>query len=82
MSNTLSSKTLRRLDVQGFDSVDSAQLASVAPWLRMAFAMCATLAGVGTVLASPVVLAGSIPFLVEIGERLPWYSCNSFLHGF
>ena len=29
-------------------------------------------------------LAGieSIPFLVEIGERLPWYSRNSFLHGF
>ena len=24
----------------------------------------------------------SIPFLVEIGERLPWYSRNSFLHGF
>ncbi len=64
MSNTLSSKTLRRLDVQGFDSVDPAQLASVAPWLRMAFAMCATLAGVGTVLASPVVLAALIPIAV------------------
>ena len=27
-------------------------------------------------------LEESIPFLVEIGERLPWYSRNSFLHGF
>ena len=31
----------------------------------------------------PVVVGReSIPFLVEIGERLPWYSRNSFLHGF
>ena len=36
----------------------------------------------GRVKYGPRLSTESIPFLVEIGERLPWYSRNSFLHGF
>jgi hypothetical protein len=56
MSNTLSVTTRRRLNVQGFSDVDDDTLAEVAPWLRMAFGMCAVLAGAGTALASPALL--------------------------
>jgi hypothetical protein len=44
------------LDIQGFDTVDVNELAPVAPWLRLAFAVCALLGGLGTVLASPTIL--------------------------
>jgi hypothetical protein len=44
------------LDIQGFDTVDVQKLAPVAPWLRLAFGMCALLGGLGTVLASPTIL--------------------------
>jgi Domain of unknown function (DUF4395) len=56
MGKTLSPTTRRRLDVQGFSDVNDATLAEVAAWLRMAFAMCAVLAGAGTALASPTIL--------------------------
>lgn len=56
MSNTLSAITRRRLNVQGFCDVDDETLTNVAPWLRMAFGMCALIAGAGTVLASPTIL--------------------------
>ncbi len=46
----------RRLNVQGFGDVDDKCLMDTAPWLRMAFWMCALMAGVGTVLASPMIL--------------------------
>lgn len=48
--------TRRRLDIQGFEHVDDAALAPVAGWLRLAFALCALLAAVGTILASPALL--------------------------
>lgn len=48
--------TRRRLDIQGFEHVDDGALAPVARWLRLAFALCALLAAVGTILASPAVL--------------------------
>lgn len=60
-TNTLSPATCRRLDIQGFEHVDQQALARVAPWLRLAFALCATLAAVGTVLASPPVLLALAP---------------------
>ncbi|MCH7680452.1 hypothetical protein IID10_13985 [candidate division KSB1 bacterium] len=53
---TVSPKTRRRLEIQGFVDLDDKTIAEVAPWLRMAFAFCATLAGLGTVLASPTFL--------------------------
>ena len=56
MSKILPATTRRRLNVQGFSGVDDETLADVAPWLRMAFGMCALLAGAGTALASPTIL--------------------------
>lgn len=56
MSKALPATTRRRLNVQGFSDVDDETLADVAPWLRMAFGMCALLAGAGTALASPTIL--------------------------
>jgi hypothetical protein len=55
-TQTLTPRTSRLLDIQGFDTVDMEELAPVARWLRLAFGLCASLAGVGTVLASPTVL--------------------------
>ena len=53
---TLTPRTSRLLDIQGFDTVDVQELAPVAPWLRLAFGLCAVLGGVGTLLASPIIL--------------------------
>jgi hypothetical protein len=52
----LTPRTARRLDIQGFDTVDARELAAVAPWLRLAFGLCTLLAAFGTVLASPTIL--------------------------
>ena len=56
MGKTLTPRTHRLLEIQGFDSLNVEELASVAPWLRLAFALCALLGGLGTVLASPTIL--------------------------
>ena len=56
MRQTLTPRTYRLLDIQGFDTVDAQELAPVAPWLRLAFGLCALLGGLGTVLASPTIL--------------------------
>ena len=56
MRNTLTSRCRRRLDIQGFEHVEDAALAPVAPWLRLAFGLCAAIAGVGTALASSTIL--------------------------
>jgi hypothetical protein len=56
MSRTLSATTRRRLNTQGLSDIDDETLAEFAPWLRMAFGLCALLAGVGTALASPMIL--------------------------
>lgn len=56
MPRELGAATRRRLDIQGFEQVDDAALALVAPWLRLAFSLCALLAVVGTATASPGVL--------------------------
>jgi hypothetical protein len=55
-SRTLTPRRNRLLDIQGFDTVDRQELARVAPWLRLAFGLCALLGGAGTVLASPTLL--------------------------
>lgn len=51
----------RRLDIQGFERADERALASVAPWLRLAFGLCAAMAGVGTAMASPTILLLLVP---------------------
>jgi uncharacterized membrane protein YphA (DoxX/SURF4 family) len=56
MRQTLTPRTTRRLDIQGFDTVDAQELARVAPWLRLAFGLCTVLGGLGTALASPAIL--------------------------
>ena len=53
---TLTAQPRRRLDIQGFDAVDDRDLAPVAQWLRLAFALCALLGAAGTALASPTML--------------------------
>jgi hypothetical protein len=56
MKQTLSPRTHRLLDIQGFDGVGVQELAPVAPWLRLTFGLCGVLGGTGTVLASPAIL--------------------------
>jgi hypothetical protein len=56
MAQTLTPRRARLLDIQGFDTVGMQELAPVAPWLRLAFALCALLGGLGTVVASPTIL--------------------------
>jgi hypothetical protein len=53
---TLAPRTRRLLDIQGFDAVDTHELARVAPWLRLTFGLCGLLGGMGTLLASPTIL--------------------------
>jgi hypothetical protein len=52
----LSRTTRARLDIQGLGDISDEVLASIVPWQRMAYFLCALLAGVGTVLASPTIL--------------------------
>jgi hypothetical protein len=70
----LEEKRLRRLDVQGFDTVDAELVAQVAPWLRLAFGLCATLAIVGTALASQALLLtlAGIAFLAALSPVHPF----------
>jgi hypothetical protein len=56
MKRIMTPRTRRFLDIQGFDTVDVHELAPVAPWLRLAFGLCAFLGGLGTALASPTLL--------------------------
>jgi hypothetical protein len=53
---SLNPTTRRRLHVQGFECIDDAWLAEVAPWPRLAFGLCALLAAIGTATASVPVL--------------------------
>ena len=52
----------RRLEIQGFTDVDRGILEETAPWLRFAYGLCAALAAVGTILASPAILLGLTVF--------------------
>jgi hypothetical protein len=61
MRQTLTPRTSRLLDIQGFDTVDVQELARVAPWLRLAFGLCTLLGGLGTVSASPTILLALTP---------------------
>ena len=70
MKSTLGAKRLHRLDVQGFDTIDEDVLARVAPWLRLAFGLCATLAIVGTALASKPILL-TLAAIAFLGAILP-----------
>ena len=51
----------RRLEAQGFVGLDDRALAEVAPWLRLAPALCAAWTAVGTTMASPQVIWALVP---------------------
>jgi hypothetical protein len=70
MTRTLTATTRRRLDIQGFDAVSTETLAEVAPWLRLAFGLCTVIAGIGTALASPIVVWALVP-IAALGAILP-----------
>ena len=74
MSDPVSEKRLHRLDVQGFEAVDEELLAQVGRWLRLAFGLCATLAIVGTALASaPLLLTlAAIAFIAALSPVHPF----------
>lgn len=81
MSSRLSTATRRRLDIQGFEAVDDATLAPVAPWLRLAFGLCAVIGGVGTALASPQILLMLVP-IAALAAALPVHPFDIFYnHG-
>ncbi len=58
---TISTVTRRRLDLQGFTDVNENLLNQTASWLRLAFALCTLLAGLGTILASYTILYILVP---------------------
>lgn len=68
----LSPTTLRRLQIQGFREVDSDTLAQVSPWLRFSPALCAIVAGIGTVFASPTTLF-ALAIIAFLGAVLPFH---------
>lgn len=70
MGDTVSARTLRRLDIQGFETVKERELAEVAPWLRLAFGLCALLAAAGTVTASPAILL-VLTLIAALAAALP-----------
>jgi hypothetical protein len=51
-----------RLEMQGFVGLNDRRLAESRPWLRLAPAICATWATLGTIVASPVLLWALVPF--------------------
>ncbi|MBI3676957.1 MAG: DUF4395 family protein [Proteobacteria bacterium] len=69
---TLSPITARRLQVQGFTSVDDAWLAEIAPWLRWSPALCASFAAIGTATASPGILL-ALAGTALLGAVLPFH---------
>ena len=70
MKDQLSATTRHRLNIQGFDSIPDDRLAPVAPWLRLAFALCAALAAIGTIAASTAVL-GTLVVIAALAALFP-----------
>ncbi len=68
MNAVIDPTTRHRLNVQGMGGVSDAKLAEIAPWQRMAWYVCATLAATGTALASPVLLFLLVP--ISLGGAL------------
>src|SRR5438046_6540271 len=61
-TRTLSPVTRRRLEAQGFVGLDDVTLAEAGPWLRLAPAICAAWAALGTALGSPALIWALMPF--------------------
>jgi hypothetical protein len=67
----LSAVTAQRLHTQGF-TADEVWLAEVAPWLRLAPALCATVTAIGTAFASPTILF-ALAGTALLGTLLPFH---------
>jgi len=67
---TLSPTNAKRLRMQGF--TDETWIAEVAPWLRLAPALCATFAAIGTAAASPLILY-ALAATAFLGAVLPFH---------
>jgi hypothetical protein len=80
MDHTLSARRCRLLAIQGFDTTDARQLAPVAPWLRLAFGLCALIVAVGTAAASPLVLMALVP-IAALGAALPVHPFDVLYNG-
>lgn len=63
---TISPATRKRLEMQGFICTDDPDFTRVAPWLRFTPALCTATMGLGTALASPVIL-GVLMLIAESG---------------
>jgi len=61
-----------RFAVQGFVHVSQEELQAMAPWLRLAYGLCAAIAVTGTALASPAVMFGLLPITIA-GALLPFH---------
>jgi hypothetical protein len=66
----LTPTTKRRLEIQGFTEVDPGVLEETAPWLGFPYGLCAALAAVGVILASPAILLG-LTFFSAWGAASP-----------
>ncbi len=62
----------RRLNIQGFDDADDATLAQTDLWLRIAPALCAAVAAIGTALASSPAL-WILAATAALGAVLPFH---------
>lgn len=64
----------RRLEAQGFCEIDDDTLRELGPWMRWSPMLCSVVMATGTLLASPVILAGLVPFAVvgAIHDRHPF----------
>ena len=61
----ISEVTKRRLERQGYNPSDDPELARAMPWSRFAYAGCALLIGLGTILASTALLWAAIPLALS-----------------
>ena len=55
------------LEMRGIDTSDEAALARIVPWLRITFALCATLIGLGTAFAFTPILWMMVPIAAAGG---------------
>jgi hypothetical protein len=72
MTMSISATRRRLLHIQGFDDVDDATLEQTEFWLRLAPALCAAVAAVGTALASPSILY-VLAAIAGLGAVLPFH---------
>jgi hypothetical protein len=71
---------LDRLDAQGYVNVDRKTMRSVEPWLRWSPTLCTVVMATGTILASPLILWGLVPF-AALGAIFPRHPFDLVYNG-